>query len=145
MAHVKVSWFAQACPVEGSFPGMLTAPLGLTPAPWASPQHPPWPYLWLTLMGDPQLYCLVAKCFECFTGDYCCYVVTKSCPTLCDLTDYSPPGSSVPGVLQARILEWAAISFSRVFQTQELNPEIVSCIGRRNLYHKPLGKPLHVG
>ena len=34
------------------------------------------------------------------------------CPTLCDPIDGSPPGSSVPGVLQARILEWVAISFS---------------------------------
>ena len=36
----------------------------------------------------------------------------KSCPTLCDPIDSSPPGSSVPGVLHARILEWVAISFS---------------------------------
>ena len=39
--------------------------------------------------------------------------VAQSCPTLWDPTDCSPPGSSVCGVLQARILEWAAISFSR--------------------------------
>ena len=36
----------------------------------------------------------------------------QSCPTLCDLIDGSPPGSPVPGVLQARKLEWVAISFS---------------------------------
>ena len=36
----------------------------------------------------------------------------QSCPTLCDPTDGSPPGSSVPGILQARTLEWVAISFS---------------------------------
>ena len=36
----------------------------------------------------------------------------QSCPTMCHPTDGSPPGSSVPGILQARILEWAAISFS---------------------------------
>ena len=36
----------------------------------------------------------------------------QSCPTLCDPTDGSPLGSSVPGILQARILEWLAISFS---------------------------------
>ena len=40
-------------------------------------------------------------------------LVTQSCPTLCDPMDCSPPGSSVHGILQARILEWAAISFSR--------------------------------
>ena len=36
----------------------------------------------------------------------------QSCLTLCDPTDGSPPGSSVPGILQARTLEWVAISFS---------------------------------
>ena len=36
----------------------------------------------------------------------------QSCPTLCDPIDDSPPGSAVPGVLQARVLEWVAISFS---------------------------------
>ena len=36
----------------------------------------------------------------------------QSCPILCDPIDGSPPGSSVPGILQARILEWVAISFS---------------------------------
>ena len=36
----------------------------------------------------------------------------QSCLTLCDLIDGSPPGSPVPGILQARTLEWVAISFS---------------------------------
>ena len=36
----------------------------------------------------------------------------QSCPTLCDPIDSSPPGSPVPGILQARTLEWDAISFS---------------------------------
>ena len=39
--------------------------------------------------------------------------VTQSCPTLCDPKDCSPPGSSVHGIVQARILEWFAIPFSR--------------------------------
>ena len=38
----------------------------------------------------------------------------QSCPTLCDPIDGSPPGSPVPGILQARILEWVATSFSNV-------------------------------
>ena len=45
-----------------------------------------------------------------------CFVlfkVTQSCPTLCDPVDYSPPGSSIHGILQASILEWVTISFSR--------------------------------
>ena len=36
----------------------------------------------------------------------------QSCPTLCNPIDGSPPGSSIPGILQARTLEWVAISFS---------------------------------
>ena len=40
-------------------------------------------------------------------------LVAQSCPTLCDPLDCSPPGSSVHGILQARILEWVAMPFSR--------------------------------
>ena len=40
----------------------------------------------------------------------------QSCPTLCNPTDSSPPGSSVPGILQARTLEWIAISFSNAWK-----------------------------
>ena len=40
----------------------------------------------------------------------------QSCPTLCDPIDGSPPGSPVPGILQARTLEWVAISFSNVWK-----------------------------
>ena len=39
----------------------------------------------------------------------------QSCPTLCDPVDGSPPGSLVPGILQARTLEWVAISFSKTY------------------------------
>ena len=45
--------------------------------------------------------CLPAKSFQ-------------SCLTLCDPIDGSPPGFTIPGILQARILEWVAISFSKV-------------------------------
>ena len=44
---------------------------------------------------------------------FCCCLVAKSCPTLCDPMDCSLPGSSVHGISQARILEWFAISYSR--------------------------------
>ena len=40
----------------------------------------------------------------------------QSCPTLCDPTDGSPPGSPVPGILQTRTLEWVAISFSNAWK-----------------------------
>ena len=42
-----------------------------------------------------------------------CVLVALSCPTLCDLMDCSPPGSSVHGILQERIMKWVAISYSR--------------------------------
>ena len=40
--------------------------------------------------------------------------VAQSCPTLCDTMDCSPPGSSVHGIFQARVLEWGAIAFSEI-------------------------------
>ena len=40
-----------------------------------------------------------------------CVLIAQSCPTLCDLMDYSPPGPAVQGVLQARIVEWVSIPF----------------------------------
>ena len=49
------------------------------------------------------------------------------CPTLCDPIDGSPPGSSVPGILQARILEWVAISFSNVWNWKE-KVKLLSCV-----------------
>ena len=53
----------------------------------------------------------------------------QSCPTLCDPIDSSPPGSLIPGILQAKTLEWVAISFSRG-SCQHRNWTCVSCIGR---------------
>ena len=40
----------------------------------------------------------------------------QSCPTLCNPIDGSPPGSTIPGILQARTLEWVAISFSNAWK-----------------------------
>ena len=61
----------------------------------------------------------------------------QSCPTLCHPIDCSPPGSSVHGISQARILEWVSISFSRG-SSQPRNWTWVFhgfCIGRWVLYH----------
>ena len=52
----------------------------------------------------------------CNQGEEAAAVAAKSlqlCQTLCDPTGGSPPGSAVPGILQARTLEWVAISFSK--------------------------------
>ena len=46
----------------------------------------------------------------------------ESCPTLCDPIDGSPTGSSVRGILQARILEWVAISFCRYLPNPGIKP-----------------------
>ena len=57
-------------------------------------------------------------------------LVSQLCLTLCDPMDHSPPGSSVHGILQARILEWVAISFSGT-SSQPRDRTWVSCIASR--------------
>ena len=51
-------------------------------------------------------------------------IVAQSCPTLCDPMDSSPPGSPVHGILQARILEWVAISFSSHSRIIQINQNV---------------------
>ena len=53
---------------------------------------------------------------ECVVQSSAAAKSLQSCPTLCDPIDGSPPGSPVPGILQARTLEWAAISFSNAWK-----------------------------
>ena len=57
-------------------------------------------------------------------------LIARSCLTLCDPMDCSPPGSSVYGILQAKILEWVGIPFS---PTQVLNWSLLHC--RQIIYH----------
>ena len=61
----------------------------------------------------------------------------QSCLTLRDPMDCSPPGSSVHGILQARILEWTAIPFSRGSSRPRDRTHVsyISCTGRQFLYH----------
>ena len=62
----------------------------------------------------------------------------QACPTICDPRDCSPPGSFVRGILQARILQWVAISYSRG-SSQPRDQTCVSCIsctGRQILYRQ---------
>ena len=68
----------------------------------------------------------------------------RSCPTLCDPMDYSPSGSSVHGILQARILEWIAISSSRDLPdpgTEPMSP-VSPAPQLASLPAEPLGKLL---
>ena len=70
----------------------------------------------------------------------------QSCPTLCDLMDCSPPGFSVRGILQARILEWVAMSSSRGSSRPRDQTQVscVSCTGRRVLSPSPTREALSI-
>ena len=70
----------------------------------------------------------------------CAYLAAKFCPTLCDPMDCSLPGSSVHGILQARILEWVAISFSRGSSWSRIEPASPALAGRF-FTTKPPGNP----
>ena len=69
-----------------------------------------------------------------------CFSVAKSCPTLCDLMDGSPPGSSAHGILQTRILERVAISFSRE-SSGPRDQTSVPCTGNWQADSLPLHHP----
>ena len=75
-----------------------------------------------------------------YTINCCCCLVTRLCPTLCNPMDCSPPGSSVHGLLQARILEWEAIAFSRV-SCPPGDWTHVSCTAEGFFITEPPGKP----
>ena len=66
--------------------------------------------------------------------------VAESCPTLCDPKDCSPPGSSVHGILQARTLEWVALSFSGDLPDPGSNPGLSRLL--RGGGSLPLGPPV---
>ena len=73
--------------------------------------------------------------------------VAQSCLTLCDPMDCSSPGPSVRGILQAGILEWVVLPFSRGSSQPRDRTRVsyVSCVGRRVLYHQShLGSPFHI-
>ena len=89
---------------------------------------------WIKNLFFPQILawdqCLLEQMLE-----HGCYLVAKTCLTLCNHMDCNPPGSPVHGIFQARILEWVAISFSRSFpqSTDQTCVSWVSCIGRQIL------------
>ena len=70
-------------------------------------------------------------------------VRAQSCPTLCSSMDYSPPDSSVHGILQARILEWVAVPSSRGSSQRRNRTRVsyLSCTAGRFLTAEPPGKP----
>jgi len=74
------------------------------------------------------------RVYVCVCVCVCVWVHTQRCPTLCEPMDYSLPGSSVYGILQARILEWVAVPFSRE-SPYPRDRTSVSCIGGWIFYH----------
>ena len=71
----------------------------------------PWGFFYKVTHPIPWGSTLITK--SLCKGVCVCALVAQSCPTLCESMDHSPPASSVHGILQARILEWLAISFPR--------------------------------
>ena len=63
-----------------------------------------------------SFWLLNKKTYPKYTDFFAIAKSLQSCPTLCNPIDGSPTGSSVPGILQARILEWVAISFSNAWK-----------------------------
>ena len=84
---------------------------------------------------DSDTPAAVRRTAEASRGWVLCLVV-QLCLTLCDPMDCSPPGSSVHGISQTRILEWVAISFSRGSSRLSYRHLVscVSCMGRWILY-----------
>ena len=65
----------------------------------------------------------------------------QSCSTLCDPIDSSPPGSSIPGILQARTLEWVAISFSNAYMHAKSHQSCPTLCDPMD--SSPLGSSIH--
>ena len=70
-------------------------------------------------------------------------IVTQSCLIHCDPMDGSPPGSSVHGILQARILEWEASHFSEDLPDPEIEP-CSPALQADSLQSEPPGKSIHI-
>ena len=115
-----------------------------TSSPWGLREEWGWSSKALTLVFNarPAVWCQPAAS-PIPRGTLRCLWCSSTCSvpqlglTRCDPKDSSPPGSSVPGIFQARILEWAAVSSSRGSFLPRVQTHIscVSCIGRWILYH----------
>ena len=98
----KWSWRLQATMYQKQLPVMSS--LGVSPAYTCRNRHP-----YVNFFSGISFY--QWRCFSAAAAKS-----LQSCPTLCDPIDGSPPGSAAPGILQARTLEWVAISFSNAWK-----------------------------
>ena len=79
---------------------------------------------------QPIIYCVKELDFDC-SAVAAAAKSLQSCPTLCNPIDGSPPGSTVPGILQARTLEWVAISSSQCMKVKSESEVTQSCLTLR--------------
>ena len=89
--------------------------------------------VYMLRLVESQDLCL-GKLYPYYTPPICMHAKSpQSCPTLCDPMDHSLPGSSVHGILQARIPEWVAMPFSRGSSQPRDGTRVsfVSCTGRQ--------------
>ena len=101
---------------------------------------PPHPSLgiWQAIIVPPTPHtinkCLKFLCILPYLSHACRSRYAPSCLTLCDPVDCSPPGSSVHGIFQARILEWVAISFSRGSSWPRDRTQVSRIAGSSNIW-----------
>ena len=79
-------------------------------------------WIWINILGAPNQYVHIQAILAAAAVKS-----LRSCPTLCDPIDGSPPGSTIPGILQARTLEWVAISFSSA-RKWKVKVKSLSCV-----------------
>ena len=118
--YISPSWLPQPCYVSPS--------RGLSSSFQASESHPP-------VMGASMKFSLSLRP-ECLLSGLSCAKSLQLCPTICNPMDCSPPGSSIHGILQARILEWVAVPSSRGSSwPRDPTVSYISCIGKQVLSH----------
>ena len=104
------------------------------PSPRVIPVHQPWApcLMWLCFYYSLNIivsWLVNRKIIELYITKES--EVAKSCPTLCNPMDCSPPGSSLHGILQARVLEWVVISFCRGSSRPRDRTQVSRIPGRR--------------
>ena len=131
-----LSWLCSPWLVSDSFVTPRTV-LCQAPPSMGFPRQEYWSGLPFPSPGDLPDSCITGGCFRAESpGTFQQFIfntkvsVAQSHPTLCNAVDCSPPGSSVHGILQARILEWVALSFSRESSRPRGPTRVSSLAGR---------------